>query len=42
MYFSDAKLNFHWPLFQSSESHDPSDFSLICWFVINIRNHSVD
>ncbi len=27
-----TKLNFHHSLFQSSESHDPSEIILICWF----------
>ncbi len=27
-----VKLNFQQPLFQSLESHDPSEIILICWF----------
>ncbi len=30
IYFSDAMLNYHQPLLQSSVSHDPSEIILIC------------
>ncbi len=45
-----AKVNFLYPLLQSSVSHDPSEIILICLFdvqqtfiiIINVKNSSAD